>query len=434
MRGNIFLWLEREVKVLFEEEVMKVSRIRDVKARRIIDSRGNATIEVIVYAGDVAVSACAPSGASVGRHEAQAFPKGGVEESIRMIEALSRVLKGMSVEDQESVDKAIREFDGTGNLSRVGGNAAIALSVAVAKAAAAIKGVPLCRCFSDRLEAPFPLSNIIGGGVHTRGDSIDFQEFLVLPVGAKSFGEAAKINVMVHREVSRILTERFPKYVFGRNDEGAWAAPLTIREALEVLSSAVQRVEGEVGVKIRVGVDAAASSIWNEKRNMYVYRKEGFEKTIEQQLEYVSSLIEDYGVAYFEDPFNEEDFDSFAKLKASLGRKCIVTGDDLTVTNRERIRKAVEKDAINGVIIKPNQIGTLTDTKMAVELASSRKIVPIASHRSGETCDPALAHIAVGMRCPIIKIGIMGGERMAKINEIIRIEEELRIRMANPPI
>jgi len=411
-----------------------VSRIKDVKARRILDSRGSPTIEVTVYAGDIAANACAPSGASVGRHEVQAFPKGGVDESIKMIELLSRVLRGMNVDDQVSVDKAIREFDGTDNLSRIGGNAAIALSIAVAKAAAAIKGVPLCSYLSDQLEAPFPLSNIIGGGVHTKGESIDFQEFLVLPVGARSFSEAARINVMVHREVSRILAERLPRYVFGRNDEGAWAAPLTIRDALEVLSSAVQKVESELGVKVRLGVDAAASSIWNEERGRYVYRKEGVERTSEQQLKYVLSLIEEYDVAYFEDPFNEDDFDSFACLRASLGKKCMITGDDLTVTNKERIGKAVEKNAINGVIIKPNQIGTLTDTKMAVELASLRKIVPIASHRSGETCDPALAHIAIGMRCPIIKIGIMGGERMAKINEIMNVEEKLKIKMANPPI
>ncbi|MBS7287707.1 MAG: phosphopyruvate hydratase [Candidatus Freyarchaeota archaeon] len=411
-----------------------MSEIREVRARKILDSRGNPTIKAIVYTGDAVASACAPSGASVGRFEAQAFPRGGVDESINMIESLSNVLKGMSVDDQASVDEAIRMFDGTENFSRLGGNAAIATSVAVAKAAAAIRGIPLCKYFSAQLETPFPLSNIIGGGVHTKGKSIDFQEFLVLPVGARSFSEAVDVNVMVHREVSYMLTARLPKYVLGKNDEGAWAAPLSVREALEILSSAAQKVEGETGVKIRIGIDAAASGIWSSEKKAYVYRKEGFEKTSEQQLEYISSLIEEYGIAYFEDPFHEEDFDSFAKLKTSLGGKCIVTGDDLTVTNEKRIRKATESNAINAVIIKPNQIGTLTDTRMAVELALSKKITPVASHRSGETCDPALAHIAIGMKCPVIKIGIMGGERMAKINEIMRIEEELRVKMAKPPV
>lgn len=411
-----------------------MSRIERIEARKIFDSRGNPTIEVTVYANDATASACAPSGASVGKFEAQAFPKGGVEQSIKVIKELSDVLKGMSVDDQESIDMAIRKFDGTENFSKLGGNAAIALSIAVAKAASIVRGIPLCKYLSDRLEAPFPLSNIIGGGVHTKGESIDFQEFLVLPVGAKNFREAASINVMIHREVARILTEKYPKYVFGRNDEGAWSAPLTIREAIEVLLSATRKVENETGVKVRIGIDAAASELWDEKKETYIYRREGFEKKREEQIEYVLSLIEEYDIAYFEDPFNEEDFESFAKLKNSLRKKCIITGDDLTVTNKKRIELAVEKNAISGVIIKPNQIGTLTETKMAVEAALSKNVIPIASHRSGETCDPALAHLALGMKCPVIKIGIMGGERMAKINEIMKVEEELRIKMAKPPV
>ncbi|MEM1657553.1 MAG: enolase C-terminal domain-like protein [Candidatus Jordarchaeales archaeon] len=411
-----------------------MSKIERIEARKIFDSRGNPTIEVTVYAGGVMASACAPSGASVGKFEAQAFPKGGVEQSIKVIKELSDVLRGMSVDDQASIDMTIRKFDGTENFSRLGGNAAIALSIAVAKAASIVRGVPLCKYLNNELEAPFPLSNIIGGGVHTKGDSIDFQEFLVLPVGAKSFREAASVNVMVHREVARILTERYPKYVFGRNDEGAWAAPLTIREAIEVLFSATCKVESETNVKVRMGIDAAASELWDEKKKSYIYRKEGFEKKREEQIEYISSLIEEYDIAYFEDPFNEEDFEAFASLKSSLKKKCIITGDDLTVTNRKRIELAIERRAINGVIIKPNQIGTLTETRKAVEVALSKNVVPVASHRSGETCDPALAHLALGMKCPVIKIGIMGGERIVKINEIMRVEEELGVKMAKPPI
>ena len=410
--------------------------IRKVNAQKILDSRGNATIEVRVYTKDVVASACAPSGASVGRFEVRAFPEGGVDASIEMVNKISSKLKGLNVEEQNVVDSVIHEFDGTKQFEKLGGNAAIATSIAVAKAAALEKNVRLCEHIADgrlRLRLPFPLSNIIGGGVHTKGDSIDFQEFLVVPLGAKKFRDAAVANVMVHKEVARILTSQRPHYVFGRNDEGAWAAPLTIKEALEVLSNAAQKVEGELGIEVKIGVDAAASELWIENEKVYVYRKEKCKKSTSQQLDYVLSLIEEYDIFYFEDPFGEEDFEAFAKLNKNVSGRCLVTGDDLTVTNKERLKTALERGSVSSIIVKPNQVGTLTDVKETVTLALSNNVVPVASHRSGETCDSALAHIAVGLKCPIIKIGIMGSERMAKINELIRLEDEMGLRMAKPP-
>lgn len=414
---------------------MKVPIIEKISARKILDSRGKYTIEVAIHSKGLQAVACAPSGASVGKFEVQAFPEGGVDSSIQIIqnELLSRI-KGMSTENQKEIDETIWKLDGTKNLSKIGGNAAIATSIAVSKAESKSKGLMLCQYLGGNLKLPLPLSNVIGGGVHTKGDSLDFQEFLVLPLGAKTFEEAAKTNVMVHRTVAEIIMKNHPNYVLGRNDEGAWAAPLTINEALETLTKAVEKVENETGIKSKIGIDAAASELWDSKKEEYVYRKEDKRLTPEKQLEYILDIIQNYEIVLFEDPFQEEDFESFAKLTANTKSKCIVVGDDLIVTNKNRLQTAIEKNSITGSIIKPNQVGTLTDTRSTVELCHKNNIAPIASHRSGETADPALAHIAIGLNCPIIKIGIMGGERIAKINELIRIEDILKLPVAKPPI
>ncbi len=412
-----------------------MSLIEKISARKILDSRGKYTIEVVVHSKGLKTVACAPSGASVGKFEVQAFPEGGVEHSIKLVQnELSPKIKGMAAEEQTEIDRIIWDFDGTKNLSKIGGNAAIATSIAVAKTASKSKNLMLSQYLGSNLRLPFPMSNIIGGGVHTKGDSIDFQEFLVLPLGAKTFEEAARTNVMVHRTLAEIIMTKYSNYVLGRNDEGAWAAPLTINEALETLTKAIEKVEEETGVKAKIGIDAAASELWDSRKEQYIYRKEDKRLNSEQQLEYLLELIQNYEIVLFEDPFQEEDFDYFAKLTANTKNRCIITGDDLIVTNKNRLETAIEKNAVTGSIIKPNQVGTLTDTRYTVELCHESKVIPAASHRSGETADPALAHIAVGLNCPIIKIGIMGGERMAKINELIRIEDSLKIPMSKPPI
>lgn len=221
-----------------------MSSIEGISARKILDSRGKYTIEVVIHTKSFKIAACTPSGASVGKFEAQAFPEGGVESSIKLIEnELSTKIKGMNTENQAEIDKIIWKVDDTKNLSKIGGNAAIATSIAVAKAASKNKNLMLCQYLGSNLKLPFPLSNVIGGGVHTKGDAIDFQEFLVLPLGAKTFEVAAETNVMVHRAVAEIITKTYPNYVLGRNDEGAWAAPLTINEALEILTKAIEKVE-----------------------------------------------------------------------------------------------------------------------------------------------------------------------------------------------
>lgn len=357
-----------------------------------------------------------------------------MERSIQIIHSeLLPKIKGMIVEEQKEIDRTIWIIDGTKNLSRIGGNAAIAISIAAAKTASKSKNLMLCQYLGNKLRLPFPMSNIIGGGVHTKGDSIDFQEFLILPLGAKTFEEAARTNLAIHQVTGELILKAYSKYVLGRNDEGAWAAPLTIKEALEILTKAIEKVEDDTGVKAKIGIDAAASGLWDPNKRQYIYKKEKKRLNSEQHLEYLLDLLSNYEIAYLEDPFQEEDFEYFAKLKASI-KNIMIVGDDLIVTNKKRLETAIEKNAITAAIIKPNQVGTLTDTISTVDLCHKSKIIPIASHRSGETTDPVLSQIAVGLDCPIIKIGIMGGERMAKINELLRIENSLKIPLSKPPI
>jgi enolase len=409
-------------------------KITGLSASVIFDSKARPTIRVDLESGDIKTFASAPSGTSVGKYEAQAFPKEGIGTAVDFVNGeIKKKLVGSEVRDLGDVDRLIRAIDGTGNFSRIGGNTAIAISIATAKAYSDTEGKMLCEYLSENnvMELPFPLSNIIGGGRHTTGDSIDFQEFLAIPTGAKTFEQAASFNMEIHKEVGRTTTERYPTYVLGRNDEGAWAAPLKIEEALTTLSSAIEKTQASTGVQGRIGIDAASSELWDGKK--YNYKKERRHLTFADQLLYLEKLAEKYDIMYLEDPFDEEDFDGFAKLNQELEGKRLVVGDDLIVTNSEKLKTAISKNSINGVIIKPNQIGTLTDARSTVEIARKNNIVPVASHRSGETVDTALAHIAVGLGCPIIKIGISGGERLEKINELMRIERKTKAPMARLP-
>jgi enolase len=406
-------------------------KIKELSASMILDSKGRPTIRVDLKTNGVVTSSCAPSGTSVGKFEAQAFPKEGVEKAVAIAnKEVAKQLLGLEISELKELDDKLRDIDGTGNFSRIGGNTAIAVSTAVAKALAELEGKLLCEFLSEKgkMLLPFPLSNIIGGGRHTVGDTLDFQEFHVLPMSAKSFTEAAMFNVQVHREVGNLIIEKRPEYVLGRNDEGAWAAPLTISEALALLSSAIEKVEKTASVRGKIGIDMAASELWDGRR--YNYKKEKRSLDANEQLSYIGELTDSFDIAYIEDPFDEEDYDSFTRLNEASGRRLLVVGDDLVVTNPKRLQNAIDRHSINGAIIKPNQIGTLTDVRTTVNMARRNEIVPVASHRSGETGDSALAHIAVGLKCPIIKIGISGGERLEKINKLMEIERILGLPLA----
>ena len=395
--------------------------IRDVKYRIVFDSRGNETVECEVECDGVTARAIAPSGASTGSDEAIVIDPYKYKE---IEQKVSRALVGMDVFDQEGIDATLREIDGTENFSNIGGNFAITASMAVAKAASKILGIPLYRYIGGAFakEIPYPLGNVIGGGAHAVG-STDIQEFLVIPVGAKNYFEAQRTNALVHKTLKEIFRE---KGIFAaKGDEGAWAAPITDEQALEFLSEAISRVRDETGVDVKIGLDFAATELWDGER--YVYKNKKL--TTEEQITYVAELVDRYGIIYVEDPLHENEFEGFAELTKQVGKKCMVCGDDLYVTNVRRIQRGIELSSTNTVLIKPNQIGTLTDTFKAVRLSKDNGLKIVVSHRSGETEDETIAHLSVAFNATLIKTGVVGGERIAKHNELIRIEDKDNLKL-----
>ncbi len=405
-----------------------VSMIRSVHARKIMNSRGEETIEVEVETLGGRGRAAAPAGASRGMYEVIYYPEGGVDKSIERVERLvAPRLLGVDADDQEAVDSVLHEVDGTENFSQIGGNASYAVSIAAAVAAAASHRIPLFQALGKQAscQLPHPLGNVLGGGKHAGRGAPDIQEFLALPWRATTFREAYGAMVKVHKAVGERLERVDPTFTRGRGDEGGWAPRIDNSSALEVVVEAVEAVSAETGVEIRVGLDVAASSLWIEEKSIYRYASEEVSRDRGEQIDYIQGLIEKYKLAYVEDPVNENDFKGFAELTRRV-KGCLICGDDIFVTNVKRLKMGVEKKAANATIIKPNQIGTLSDTYKTVELADKSGYRTVVSHRSGETCDSNLAHVAVGFGCPIIKTGVVGGERAAKLNELLRIEETLK--------
>lgn len=389
--------------------------------RKILDSRGNPTVEVDLHAGG-RFRVGAPSGASTGAHEAQALPRGGVDEALRVFsEELAPKLRGRDVADQEGLDRWLREVDGTPNFGRIGGNVAVAVSLANARAGAHAAGQPLFRYLGGLSSAkmPFPFGNVIGGGRHAVGGTT-IQEYLVVSQGPTVSGNVFA-NARVHRLVKEALAKKHPGAPLGRGDEGAWVAKLEDEEALSLLADSCKSVEKEVGFPVRPGMDLAASEFYSDG----AYRYKGKILTPSQQIEFLERLVKDYGVYSLEDPLDEEDFGGFAELTKAVGRKCVIIGDDLFCTSAELLRKGIALGAGNAILIKPNQIGTLTETRATVETARKAGYATVVSHRSGETTDDTIAHLAVAFGSLGIKTGTVGGERIAKLNELIRIEEEL---------
>ena len=401
--------------------------IEDVFARKIFDSRGEETIEVDIITASGFGRSSAPAGASKGKAEAASYPKGGVDQAIRKVkEVIAPELIGLEADQQEEVDSLLHEIDGTTDFGNVGGNTAYAVSLATAEAAANSRGIPLFQHLAGHSvnELPSPLGNVLGGGKHARGKAPDIQEFLVLSLKTNTFLDAAKINTLVHQRVGFLLKKTDATLVGGKGDEGAWSPNMGNEDALEVVAKACKEVSEEFGVECRIGLDFASSSLWDPKGNCYIYLQDRARRDSGKQLDYVLSLIEKYNLVYVEDPFHEEDFENFAEL-ARKAKRCLVCGDDLFVTNKQRLDRGIILGAANSIIIKVNQVGTLTDAWETTRTAKKAKYTPIISHRSGETPDTKIAHLAVAFNCPIIKTGIVGGERVAKINELIRIEEIL---------
>ena len=402
--------------------------IKNITARKIFNIRGEETIEVDVTTARGCGRASAPAGASRGRGEAVPYPKGDVSEAIKKVtEIIAPKLKGIDAQKQEKIDAWLHQIDGTDDFRNIGGNTSYAVSLAVAEAAALSNCTPLFQQLAGRLanELPHPLGNVLGGGKHARANAPDIQEFLALPINVDSFFQAVKSNIRVHDRVGAVLEKKDATFTGGRTDEGAWAPNIGSDDALDIVVTACNKVTNETGVEISPGMDMAASSLWNPKEKRYVYKRDHIKRDTGEQFDFVMRLIKTYKLVYVEDPFHEEDFQSFAEL-TKKAKNCLVCGDDLFVTNIERLKKGIKMGAGNATIIKGNQVGTLTDAWKATLVAQKAGYVPIMSHRSGETTESHIAHLSVAFRCPIIKAGVVEGARTAILNELIRIEETLK--------
>lgn len=416
------------------------SIIEEVLIRKISDSRGNPTVEVEIITANGYGIAAAPSGASTGALEVTAFPEICVDELIKKYKSeIVSELEGLSAEDTSIIDKTMKALDGTENLSTLGGNTVVAVSLAAAKAASSSYNMPLYRFLGGNLvnEIPYPLGNMINGGAHVGKTkqvesswigAPDIQEFLVVPVGANNIKEAVFANSAVHKRIGELIRSKDPLFTGGKGDEGGWAPNLSDYEALEIQAKACEDVGDELGIKIKPSLDLAPSGLWDESKKVYVYGREKVTRNTGEQIDFVMEIIDTYNLFFVEDPLHENDFEGFAELTRKVGDRCIICGDNIFVTNVDILAKGIEMGTANAIIIKPNQIGTLSETYRTVKLAKDNNYTPVVSHRSGETTDETIAHLAVAFSCPLIKTGAIGGERIAKLNELIRIEED----MANP--
>ncbi len=390
------------------------------KVRKVLDSRGNPTIEAEIYLRDSVGRCSSGSGASTGKTEVKAFPKGGVDESIKFFEdSVKDYIIGLNAFDQISFDKNLQELDGTEDFSAMGGNLATSLSVANAKAVANHLGIPLYALVGGYLnrKMPRPIGNVIGGGKHSRNGTT-IQEFLVSTDSGSALTNIIT-NAKVHRKIGDLLSERMVGQSIGVGDERAWTTTLDDLDALDVIKEAVKEISSETGHKIEIGIDLAASNFYRDGK--YIYRKE--KKSRDEQIEFVKSLRNEHGVTFIEDPLDETDFEGFAEITASIGSKCVIVGDDIYTTNPERVLKGIEMNASNAVLIKVNQIGTLSRTYETVDIVRNAGWKTVVSHRSGETTDNYIAHLAVAFGSYMLKTGTIGGERLAKLNELTRIEE-----------
>ena len=411
-----------------------MSIIEGILAREILDSRGNPTVEVEVILDDGTwARAAVPSGASTGVHEALELRDGdkrryngkGVLHAVENIaEIIAPELVGWDVTDQKGIDEMMIELDGTPNKSRLGANAILGVSLAVAKAAANELDLPLYRYIGGVYAhvLPVPMMNILNGGKHAV-DGPDLQEFMVMPVGAPSFAEALRWGSETYHALKAVLKSK--GYGVGVGDEGGFAPSLKANEeAIEVILEAIVKAGYEPGKDIWIAMDPAASEIYEDGK--YNLKKEGRVLTSEEMVEFYAAWVEKYPILSIEDGLAEDDWEGFRLMTERLGDKIQIVGDDLLVTNTERIRKAIEMQAVNSVLIKLNQIGTLTETIAAIDMAHRHNWTAVVSHRSGETDDTTIADLAVALNTGQIKTGAPARiDRVAKYNQLLRIEEEL---------
>jgi enolase len=416
---------------------MARTSIRQIHAREILDSRGNPTIEVDVRLEDGALGrAAVPSGASTGEHEAwelrdedrSRFGGKGARKAVANVNnKIAPVLKGWDGREQTKIDNKLIELDGTPNKKNLGANALLGVSLAVAYAAAAAENLPLFRYLGgdEARVLPVPMMNILNGGAHSDAP-IDFQEFMIVPRGAPSFSEALRYGAEVFHALKSVLKERHLSTAIG--DEGGFAPQLdSAEDALEAISTAVNKAGYKLGEQIFVALDPAASEFYDSRNNLYVFKKsDGSKRTAEELVNYYAHLCARFPIISIEDGCAENDWDGWKKLTEKLGDKIQLVGDDLFVTNVEFLRRGIAEQVANSILIKVNQIGTLTETLSTIDLAKTNGYGTIISHRSGETEDTSIADIAVGTNAGQIKTGsISRSDRVAKYNQLLRIEEEL---------
>ncbi|HIH43315.1 TPA: phosphopyruvate hydratase [Candidatus Woesearchaeota archaeon] len=439
-----------------------MSKIKTIKAREVLDSRGNPTIEVDVKVefktGSGVFRAIVPSGASTGTHEALELRDGekrflgkGVLKAVENVNtAIAKNVVGMNPEKQKEIDELMLKLDGTENKSKLGANAILGVSMAVTRAGAASKNMPLYQyvnsLFAQKNEKknnsknkknadknnkfilPLPFMNVINGGKHA-GNSLAIQEYMIAPVGARSFKEAMQMGCEVYHTLKEIIKTKYGKNAVNVGDEGGFAPPLSnVEEPLKLVQSAIDKLG--YGKQIRIALDCAASEFYDEKK--LIYNVDGKELSSERLIDLYMDFTERYNLVSIEDPFDQEDFSSYAELikmiskNSKNGNKVQIVGDDLLVTNVKRIKKAISVKACNVLLLKVNQIGTITESLAAARLSMDNKWNVMVSHRSGETEDSFIADLTVGLGCGEIKSGApCRGERLAKYNQLLRIEEEL---------
>src|SRR5918999_2676112 len=399
--------------------------ISSIRGRIIFNSRGSKTIEIdVVTDGKFIGRTSAPSGASVGKFEAQSFPENKPEEALSMLNANINRFLGLQAEDLQAVYDVLRSIDKTDNYSKIGGSVAYALSIAAVDSAANSLGVPLFKLLkpSKPYKFPFPLGNILGGGAHAGPGTPDIQEILACPVGAENIIDALEMNFKVHAELRQVLERADRSFTYGRGDEGAWAPRTNNDQALEIIEKAVRNCGYTLGKEMAIGIDFASSSFWNEEKQLYDYARQGIRRDTGEQIEFANRLIHDYKLVYAEDPVHEGDLESMAILNKK-NRSTLVTGDDMLVTNAGKVREAVKYGACSGAILKVNQAGSLYEALEFAKECTKNDIKIITSHRSGESTDSHISHIAIATSSKMLKSGVLGGERISKLNELVRLTE-----------
>jgi enolase len=414
-----------------------MSYIIEVHARQILDSRGNPTVEVDVLTDEGAMGrAAVPSGASTGIHEAvelrdndkKKYVGKGVLKAVKNVnDQISKAIEGFDVTAQAAIDQVMIDLDGTPNKGKFGANAILAVSMAVAKAAAEEANLPLYRYIggTNAKTLPIPMMNIVNGGAHA-DNKIDFQEFMVMPIGAPSFSEGLRWGVEIFHHLKSVLKKK--GFSTNVGDEGGFAPNIqSNEEAIETVLEAIHAAGYKTGSQIAIAMDAANSELWDAKKKKYVFHKSsGKEMSSDQLVKYWEKWVKQYPIISIEDGMAEDDWNGWKALTQTIGDKCQLVGDDLFVTNVDRLQMGIDKKIGNGLLVKVNQIGTLTETINAVTLAQHNGYNTIMSHRSGETEDTTIADLAVALNCGQIKTGSASRtDRMAKYNQLIRIEEAL---------